>query len=469
MLKKQTLGIIPIVKFNHNKEEIRAIHKLYKEIFGAADDIQLLIEDEILINESDVIDCVKKMEANQADMIVFIVGSWIYSSVLISAANDIHVPFVLYGLSDQLANGDLGASIQVKYVLQELKKDFLYIYGPIRDGNNIVIIRKYLKAAWIKSTLRNKKIAIIGGKCMMMYQTQVNEFSWKKTFGVDFPHYDTLQIYKEMENVDEKEAKEVAKKFLTEVDEVNWEAGDDKIADDAIISQSKMYLAFKRMKELYDIDVFANKCHPEMASTVFGYGYAGCLATCMLNEEGIMTACEADVPAALSMYILNLLSGQPAFFADIARANKKEETVTFFNCGTAPISMADKKKGVELWPIPGGISDEAVPPEYYTATTKGACIHFSLENEKEVTIMRIGGNDDTLRMHVAKAYTCEREVDEDDVLGHRWPGFGLNFSGGLDSFINNTTGHHYSLIFGDWKRELEYLARILEIKFVYDE
>jgi L-fucose isomerase-like protein len=148
-----------------------------------------------------------------------------------------------------------------------------------------------------------------------MYQTQVNEYSWKRTFGIDFPQYDTAQVFKEMEKVDDGEARKVEKDFLSKVDKVHWEADNgDRMEKDAIFTQAKMFLAFQRMKKLYDIDVFANKCMPEMSAIPYGYGYAGCLATCMLNEAGTMIACEADVPAALSMYILHLLSdGQKVF------------------------------------------------------------------------------------------------------------------------------------------------------------
>lgn len=469
MVKNQKLGVISIAKVNHYKEEIREMHRYYRDVFSKDERIELLMEDDLLTEEKDVVACVKRMEADDVDMVVFIVGTWIYSSVVISAANDIHVPFIVYGLSDNVACGNLGASIQIRYVLQEMGKNFLYLYGPVRDDKNIDAIKKYLHAAWVKSMLRNKKIATIGGKCMMMYQTQVNEYSWKKTFGVDFPHYDTLQIFKEMERISDDEAHEVEKKFIASVDKINWQVGDEKLPEDAILTQAKMFLAFKRMQKLYDIDVFANKCMPEMSAIPYGYGYAACLATCMLNEAGIMTACEADVPAGLSMYILHLLTGEKVFFADIARSNKKDNNVTFFNCGTAPTSMADKSKGVQLWPIPGNIADEALPQEYYIGKMKGACIHFTLENNREVTIMRVGGNDDTLRMHVATAVTCDREVDTEDVLGHRWPGFGLHFKGDLDNFLNSTTGHHYSLVFGDWRKELEYLARVLDIKYVLSE
>ena len=471
MNPKPKLGLIAIAKVNHFKGEINEFVQQYQEKLALETSIEALVEPKVLFDEKEIIERTRQMELERADLIVFVVGTWIYSSIVISAVNDLHTPFLLYGLSDRIANGNLGASLQIRYVLHEMGKHFPYLCGPINDEGNYQKIKKYLKAAWVNNSLRNKKIATIGGKCMMMYQTQVNEFNWKSVFGVDFPQYDTVQVFKEMETVDEIEAQRVADEFASKMDAIHWEVPEtgEKIEPDAILSQAKMFLAFKRLKKLYDVDLFANKCMPEMSALPYGYGYAGCLATCMLNEDGIITACEADVPAGLSMFILNLMTGQKVFFADIARLNKRDNKLTFFNCGTAPISMADKKKGIALWPIPGNIMDEAVPQEYMISKMKGACISFVLEEDRPVTLLRIGGNDETLRFHVGRATTATRDVEGKEDLGNRWPGFGLKFSGDLDAFLNNTTGHHYSIVFGDWVDELQYLAEILGIKFVFNE
>jgi L-fucose isomerase-like protein len=470
MNSKPVLGLIAVAKKNQYKGEIYKLVDYYKTKLVGESSFEAIIENTVLFDESDIVHCAMEMEKKNVDLIIFFVGTWIFSSNLIAAVNDLHIPFILYGLSDQIANGNLGASLQIRYVLQEMGKKFLYLSGPIVDEENYLQIVYYLKAAWVKKQLRNRKVATIGGKCMMMYQTQVNEFNWKTVFGIDFPQYDTAQIFHEMEKVDENEAQAIAEDFLSKVDQVHWELETgETIAADGIVSQARMFLAFKRMKQLYQIDIFANKCMPEMSSEVYGYGYAGCLATCMLNEAGIITACEADVPAALSMYILSLLTGQTVFFADIARLNKPEKKVTFFNCGTAPISMADRKKGVSLWPIPANISDEAVPEEYFINHMKGASINFVLEEDRPATILRIGGNDKTLRFHVARVTTASRDVEPEEVLGNRWPGFGLKFKGDLDKFLNHTTGHHYSLVYGDVVEELRCLAQLYDIDFILDE
>jgi len=463
-----TVGFIAMAKENHQKDEIYEFVHHLRERYGNDSSVHLLMEDVVLFDEYAIVTRAQKLQEEGADVIVFIVGTWMYSSYVISAVNDLQTPFILYGLSDRIANGNLGASLQIRYVLQEIGRRFPYLCGPMKDEANHAFIRSYARAAWVHRQLRNRKIATIGGKCMMMYQTQVNEFSWKRTFGVDFPQYDAVQVFKEMERVDPQEVEKVERDFLAKVDEVHWEAGEDKMQADAIRTQARMYLGFKRMQRLYGIDVFANKCMPEMSAIPYGYGYCACLATCMLNDAGIMTACEADVPAALSMYILHLLTGEAAFFADIARLNKATGRLTFFNCGTAPISLADRSQGVHLWPMPGNIADEALPKEYFIGKMRGGTVRFDLKNAQTVTVLRIGGNDDTLRFHVGRATTCPREVAPDEIIGNRWPGFGLQFSGDVGHFLRNSTGHHYSLVFGDHAHELEHLAAILGIGFVLD-
>lgn len=468
---RPTVGIIAVAKVNHQKEEVYKLLDYYKSWFSDCEELEARICPEVLFREDDIVKTALSMEKEGVDALVFVVGTWIFSSHIISAAQALHTPFVLYGLSDRIANGNFGASLQIRYVLQEMKKKFLYLYGAIEDQENLRSIVSYTKAAWVKNQIQNKKIATIGGKCMMMYQTQVNEFSWKNTFGVDFPQYDTVQVFREMENVSDEEAQAVADDFVGKFDRVVWTVpGGERIADDALLSQAKMFLAFKRLKEMYGIEVFANKCMPEMANKVYGYSYAACTATCMLNEAGIPTACEADLPAALSMLILTKLTGRKVFFADIARLSADKKRITFFNCGTAPVSLADREQPVELWPTPDTTADEGVADGYMlhgADKQRGACVRFDLKNDQLVTILRVGGNDGTLRFHVANAMTCKREVDPGEILGQRWPGFGLSFSGNIDDFLQNTVGHHYVLVMGDWHKELEHLAAMYGIGFDY--
>ncbi|MDD3212894.1 MAG: hypothetical protein PHY64_04435 [Eubacteriales bacterium] len=471
-MSKPTIGVIAIAKVNHQKDEIREMVAYLEQRLAGEQNLNTMICKDVLFEENKIREEAHRMEVEGADALLLIVGTWVFSSHAISAVNDLCIPFILFGESEEIANGNFGASIQIHYVLQEMKKKFLYLYGSAREEENIRKILQYVNAAHVVKAIRNQKIATIGGKCMMMYQTQVNEFSWKRTFGIDFPQYDTVQVFTEMKHITDEEADAVAEEFKTKFDRIVWkyEPTGEYIGSDVFRSQAKMYLAFKRLKEMYGVEVFANKCMPEMASEIYGYKYAACIATCLLNEAGILTACEADVPAALSMLLLSRLSNQKVFFADIAKLSKDKHRLTFFNCGTAPVSLADRSQPVEIWPNPDATADEGVVVDYMkhgTDKQRGGCVRFDLENGREVTILRVGGNEDTLRFHVARAKTCPREVRPDEALGQRWPGFGLEFEGDIDEFLQHTVGHHYTLCFGDWSEELRYMASIYGIGFDY--
>ena len=309
---------------------------------------------------------------------------------------------------------------------------------------------------------------------MMMYQTQVNEFNWKKVFGIDFPQYDHVEIFKELENIDEEEAERLADKFIADCRQVNWELENgEKINEDAILSQMRLYLAFRCFQELYDVDMFAVKCMPELVNKCYGYSYGACLATALLNEDNsVISACEGDVPAGISMYILKELAHAPVMFADISRLNAEEGIINFFNCGSGPVSMANSR-GYRLWPIPKLVPDEAVAEPYLNGDSGGACIEFEFEGDRTVTLLRLGGNDDTLRFHAAVAKTTSRvNNDEEDpnnqfAGGTRWPGCGIVLEN-PDAFLRNATGHHYAIVYGDYTKELKYMCDFYRIKYVLD-
>ncbi len=63
----------------------------------------------------------------------------------------------------------------------------------------------------------------------------------------------------------------------------------------------------------YDLKGLTIRCF-DLLSTVHN---TGCIALSLLNDEGIISSCEGgDVPALISMLILNALSDEPVFMAN---------------------------------------------------------------------------------------------------------------------------------------------------------
>lgn len=67
----------------------------------------------------------------------------------------------------------------------------------------------------------------------------------------------------------------------------------------------------------------------------------GCLALARLNAEGIVAGCEGDVPAALTMLIVQALTGVSGFQANPASIRTETGEVLFAHC-TIPLNMVER-------------------------------------------------------------------------------------------------------------------------------
>ncbi|WP_417019349.1 hypothetical protein, partial [Anaerotruncus massiliensis (ex Liu et al. 2021)] len=177
---KPKMGILPIAKTNQYQGNIRNYIEVARRTFGADPEIEIMVPDEPLFDMDEIMETCTAMEKANCDMFLFVIGSWMYTSLVTTAVNSLGgKPCVMYGLCDEIANGSLGVSVQLRYVMEEMKLPFVYMYGRIDDAERAADIKKALRAAWTKNDMAGRNIALIGGKCMMMYQTQVNEFNWK--------------------------------------------------------------------------------------------------------------------------------------------------------------------------------------------------------------------------------------------------------------------------------------------------
>ena len=85
------------------------------------------------------------------------------------------------------------------------------------------------------------------------------------------------------------------------------------ISEEKIIKQAKFYLTVEKWLEENECNASAIQCWTSIQQN---YGIASCLAMSMMGENGMPSACEMDVTGALSMYALNLASGEPSGYLD---------------------------------------------------------------------------------------------------------------------------------------------------------
>lgn len=95
-----------------------------------------------------------------------------------------------------------------------------------------------------------------------------------------------------------------------------------------------VYEALKELVEKYALNALTLRCF-DLLSLV---GNTGCLALARLNSEGIVSSCEGDIPALITMLIAAKLTGCPGFQCNLSRIRGDE--LLFAHC-TVPLSMAE--------------------------------------------------------------------------------------------------------------------------------
>ena len=109
---------------------------------------------------------------------------------------------------------------------------------------------------------------------------------------------------------------------------------------------ARLYKAYEEFVRKNNIGAIASRCWPDFFTS---FGTPVCAVLAMLNDLGVAAACEADMYGALSMWIGMRLSGKSVFFGDPVSLDEKENTITFWHCGTAACSLARKDTGAVHW------------------------------------------------------------------------------------------------------------------------
>ena len=95
-----------------------------------------------------------------------------------------------------------------------------------------------------------------------------------------------------------------------------------------------IYGALQEMVEDYHLSGLTVRCFDllePLQST-------GCIALALLNAQGIPAACEGDVPALISMMILQSLLGEPGFMVNPSRIMVQDNRMVVAHC-TLPLNM----------------------------------------------------------------------------------------------------------------------------------
>ena len=215
-------------------------------------------------------------------------------------------------------------------------------------------------------------------------------------------------------------------------EEMPSESSDREIIREALPGANRIYKALRDIIDRQQLQGFTLRCF-DLLSTVKN---TGCLALAKLNSEGFVAGCEGDVPAMLSMKIIQSVTGLSGFQANPSAIDPETGEILFAHC-TIPLNMVERY-------------------EFDTHFESGIGVGIrGYMKEGAVTVFKVSG--DLSRSFIAEG-TLLRNQSKPDLCRTQQV-IRLSDKSQAFYFLTNPIGNHHIIVPGSWKSLLEEILK----------
>ena len=287
----------------------------------------------------------------------------------------------------RLRLNSLTGAYSASNVLTAFNRPYEYIFGAPQEDEVKTKIKSTIQAAKLKKALRELNILQIGHTPQGFGFGRALDMEMMTTFGSNLLSIEARELINAAKSYKEDEVEEYLEDARKRI------VGLDNIDAKNVKDFARLYKAYSEYVKKNNIGALSSRCWPDF---FVDFGTPVCAVLAILNDLHIPSSCEADTYGALSMYMGEYLTGRPTFFGDPVSMNEKENTVTFWHCGTAACSLARKDTGAQA-----GV---------HCNRKIGPTLEFGCKAEKKVTIFRVDKKaDGTFRMFLSTGESLDKE------------------------------------------------------------
>ena len=211
-------------------------------------------------------------------------------------------------------------------------------------------------------------------------------------------------------------------------EEMPSESSDREMIRKSLPGANRIYKALRDIIDKQQLQGFTLRCF-DLLSTVKN---TGCLALAKLNSEGFV----ADVPAMLSMKIIQSITGLSGFQANPSAIDPEIGEIVFAHC-TIPLNMVERY-------------------EFDTHFESGIGVGIrGYMKEGAVTVFKVSG--DLSRSFIAEG-TLVRNLSKPDLCRTQQV-IQLSDKSQASYFLTNPIGNHHIIVPGCWKSLLEEILK----------
>lgn len=212
----------------------------------------------------------------------------------------------------------------------------------------------------------------------------------------------------------------------------------DELDQTSLDKSLRLYCGLRHLAATNEWSALATRCWPECFTE---YGGAACAPQGMLTDDGIPGGCEADAYGSLTSLVLQEISGEPPFVADLVDIDVVADTAVFWHCGVAPLHMADPAT--------------AAGPTVHSNRRKPLLHEFPLKPGR-VTIARLSQAGGQHRLVIGGGEMLQAPLPFSGTAGVLR--FDRPAGHVLAKILSEGLEHHYGISYGDHREVLRALA-----------
>ncbi len=397
----------------------------------ARDDIEIVAEEKLVIEVDNAKAAAKKLLAEDVDAFVCISGTFHLGHLVLEINKVLGKPILLWGLNELPYNGGkirlnsvCGVNLNASNLFKSGFKSYQTVIGDDIDEDWIDAVR-------ILACYKDSHVGIAGYRADGFFNLGVYDLNVYRELGILVDHFELADIF----NVEVDEQAVVERKTQLQ-----------RLFDVSGISEEQLELVAKLAAKLNvfvegkKLDALAIRCWPEFAGE---YGISPCAAMSLLQSEDYILGCEGDLEGALSMLAHRAIGGQTPYLFDFSQVNFEEDYALLWHCGVAPCNLCDDKCVRSL--------------DTYFAGGKGVTADFVLKSG-EISIFRIDSAGLDVRVFVQKGTAVP--MDKELRGTYAKAVFAEGVKNVLDKIVSTGVAHHASLVYGDYVRPFEIVAKI---------
>ena len=415
----------------------------------ASMDVKLVGGDSLTTTEDEALELASKFRRAEVDAVVMHFVTFPTGSMIPVHAQSIDVPIIIFANPEEAAPGGLweqnsfcGANMAA-YVMRRLGKATRFAWGPAKEAAKAVELQ--LRMAACEKNLDKAKIGLVGGRVPGFYTSGMDEMNLRAAFGTAVEVIELLEVIECAKSLGKKESEEGLARIKRSAKSVCG------ATEKELSLAGDLLMAFLKTAAKYKLTALAIRCWPELPDF---FGIAPCAVIGALNDAGLATSCEGDVPGAVSMLIQKSISGGGTpIFMDFISFDEKDNTGVVWHCGASPSSLCRDFEETVLrkhMRVDGG-------------DKKGLTNDFSLKAGR-VTISKIDESKDGYRMLIFTGTA----LDTDKFI--RGNPLRIKFDAPVASIVKTIMKkgfeHHYSVIHADIKDDLIEFCELNKIEAV---